>query len=235
MNIQAQFFSIIIITVLLCIIFIIAGNKVKKANPFEKPKGIVLLAIMFVEMINSFVEGIIDAEFAKKHGAYVGAMMAYLLISNYSGLFGLPTPTGNFSVTLALSIVAWIAIQATAIHHYGFRGYISNLFKPFSLFFVMNLFSIISPLLSLSLRMFGNLVSGSVIMELVYTATAGISSFIPVIGKFNFMGVIIAPALHVYFDIFIGFMQMFIFATLVLVFVRNNIPDEENIVKEREE
>jgi hypothetical protein len=65
-------------------------------------------------------------------------------------------------------------------------------------------------------------------MELLYTSTAGLSALVPVVGKFNFIGVLIAPALHVYFDIFIGFMQMFIFTTLVLVFVKNNIPDEES-------
>ena len=228
MNIQAQVFSTIIITVVLCIVFIYAGLKVKKVDPFEKPKGIVLLAVIFVESVQSFIAGVIDDSFARKYGAFVGAFMAYLLVSNYSGLFGLAPPTGNFSVTLAIAVVAWIAIQATAIQHYGFKGYIANLFKPFSLFFIMNVFSIISPLASLSLRMFGNLVSGSVIMELLYTSTAGLSALVPVVGKFNFIGVLIAPALHVYFDIFIGFMQMFIFTTLVLVFVKNNIPDEES-------
>jgi len=227
LKIQAQVFSIIIVTAILCVVFIVAGYKVKKADPFEKPKGLVLLSIILVETIHSFIQGVIDDEFARKYGAYVGAMMSYLLVSNYSSLFGIAPPTGNFSVTFAITVIVWFAIQAVAIHHYGWKGYISNLFKPFSLFFIVNIFSIISPLASLSLRMFGNLVSGSVIMELVYTGTAGISGLIPVIGNFNFVGVFVAPLLHVYFDIFIGFMQMFIFATLVLVFMRNNVPDEK--------
>ena len=226
MKIQAQVFSIVIITTVICICFIVAGNKVKKADPFAKPKGIVLLAIILVETVNNFVRGILDDDFARKYGAFVGAMMTYLLISNYSGLLALAAPTGNFSVTLTLSFIAWAAIQGTAIKHYGFKGYIVNMFKPFSLFFIINLFSIISPLASLSLRMFGNLVSGTVIMELVYSATAGLSSLVPFLGKFNFVGVFVAPVLHAYFDLFIGFVQMFIFSTLVLVFIKNNIPDE---------
>ena len=226
MKIQSQVFSIVILTSAISLFFIYAGSKVKKANTFDKPKGMVLLAVILVETVNNFIKGILDDEFARKYGAYVGAMMAYILLSNYSSLFALPTPTGNFSVTIALSLIAWFAIQATAIRHYGFKGYISNMFKPFSLFFIINLFSILSPLISLSLRMFGNLVSGTVIMELVYSSTAGLSNLVPVIGKFNFIGVLVAPVLHAYFDIFVGFMQMFIFSTLVLVFIKNNIPEE---------
>ena len=69
------------------------------------------------------------------------------------------------------------------------------------------------------MRIFGNIVSGGILMSLVYAATGYLSgllfSFIPI----NVVGPIIAPVLHAYFDVFAGFIQTFIFVTLSSVYI----------------
>jgi len=94
-------------------------------------------------------------------------------------------------------------------------------------FVVMNIMSKFSTLLSLSLRLFGNILSGSILMSVIYQMLGNISKLIPVIGQFNIVGVIIAPALHFYFDLFAGVMQAFIFITLSVSFIGKELPDKQ--------
>ena len=65
-------------------------------------------------------------------------------------------------------------------------------------------------------------------MTMVYAFGSWLSSLVPFIGQFNFIGPIIAPVLHAYFDVFSGFIQMFIFITLTQVYIGNELPIEEN-------
>ena len=101
------------------------------------------------------------------------------------------------------------------------------LFRSFP-FIIPNIFGKIGPLISMSLRLFGNILSGTIIMTMVYAFGSWLSSLVPFIGQFNFIGPIIAPVLHAYFDVFSGFIQMFIFITLTQVYIGNELPIEEN-------
>ena len=80
----------------------------------------------------------------------------------------------------------------------------------------------ISPLISLSMRLFGNILSGSILMYLVYSLTGWLSSFII---DFNFLGPIVAPILHAYFDIFAGCIQTLVFVTLSSILIMMENPD----------
>jgi F-type H+-transporting ATPase subunit a len=78
----------------------------------------------------------------------------------------------------------------------------------------------------LSLRLFGNIMSGSIIMTLVYALAAYVSGFIPLLGRINIVGIFLAPMLHVYFDLFAGLIQTFIFITLTTIFIGNELTQE---------
>ena len=81
-------------------------------------------------------------------------------------------------------------------------------------FLPINLIGEIATPFSLGLRLFGNILSGSVIMALIYSVT-------------GFGALAVAPALHGYFDIFSGFIQTLVFCTLTTMFVAGKLPDEE--------
>ena len=77
------------------------------------------------------------------------------------------------------------------------------------------------------MRLFGNILSGSILMSLVYTAT-GLASDILLSWtglSFNIVGIIIAPILHCYFDVFSGCIQMYIFVSLTMAFVNSELGD----------
>jgi F-type H+-transporting ATPase subunit a len=75
-----------------------------------------------------------------------------------------------------------------------------------------------APLISISFRMFGNMIGGSTLMYLVYAFASYIWQNVPGVGQFNLLGSLIAPPLHFYFDLFDGLIQGFVFTLLTLVY-----------------
>lgn len=213
--IQPELISSLIITAILCVVFVFAGRQIKKADPLEKPKGIVLVCEIVVTMFQNFFHTILpNQELERRYIPYFSMLGIYLFISNISGLFCLESPTSNYSITLTLALITFVFVQTTAFKTKGKKRYLIDLVWP-----PTNILSMISPVISLSMRIFGNIVSGSILMALVYSATATFSnmlfSFIPI----NVVGPIVAPVLHAYFDIFSGFLQTFIFITLSSVYI----------------
>lgn len=216
---QKEVYSILLLTLLLSAVIFIANRKLNAYEEDTKPKGIVLLSMMYVEFILSVTEPVMGKKRGRMMAGYIGSIFIYILLANWMGLFGLKVPTANYSVTLALALVTWVSIQVTKLKSNGLKGYIADFFQPFFFFVIPNIFSTIAPLISLSLRMFGNLLSGTIIMTMFYSFTAWLSGSIPIIGGFDFIGVIVAPWLHLYFDIFSGFLQAFLFISLTTIFI----------------
>lgn len=229
-TLQSHVFVIIGLTIVIILGLIFVNRKLVNSDPLEKPKGIVLISLTIVEMIDNMIKENTSSKYVKGLGPYIGTLAIYILLSNYIGLLGFDAPTANYSVTLALALVTWIMIQATGIRFSGVKGYIKGFFEPFALFFIPNFFGKIAPLISMSLRLFGNLLAGSILMGLVYTATGALSNiligWIPVIGQFNVIGPLVASVLHAYFDVFSGAIQMFIFIMLTMCLIGNEIPEE---------
>ena len=82
-----------------------------------------------------------------------------------------------------------------------------------------NILSALAPLISLSMRLFGNIVSGGILMSLLYAATGLASDWLFGFIPFNIVAPVVAPVLHAYFDVFAGFIQTFIFVTLSSIFI----------------
>jgi len=231
LTIQSQVPVIIGETIVLLIVLKLLNKKLIAFNPMDKPTGLVFICMWVVETVDGFIGDIVSKKYVEKLGPYIGSLGLYIIVSNYIGLLGFDNPTGNYSVTLTLAIISWIMIQMTDIKFSGIKSYIHSFFEPIFLFVIPNFFGTIAPMISMSLRLFGNILSGSIIMTLVYTFGNYLSSLIFSIFSdtfvFNFIGPIIAAPLHAYFDIFSGFLQMFIFMMLTMVFIGNKIPDDQ--------
>ena len=229
--IQPQIPVIIALTLIIVIVLKIICNVLNSYDPLSKPNALVTVCIMLVQYIDQFVSEITNKKMAEKLAPYICSIAIYILLSNYVGLFGFENPTKNWSVTLSLALITFILIQKTDIQYNGIKSYVHAFFEPIFLFVVPNFFGTIAPLISMSLRLFGNLLSGSIIMELVYNMGNSISSafwsLFGVKNVFNFVGPIIAAPLHVYFDLFSGFIQTYIFIMLSAAFIGNKIPEEQ--------
>lgn len=228
---QEEQISIVIITVVLGLAFWKIGRALSELDSEKKPNRVVAGVVAYVQYIRDYTISSMGERYGKVFSVYIGSVFIYILISNISGLFGLTAPTTNFSVTLLLAIITWISIQVVKFRESGVKGYFKSYIEPMPLFLIPNILSEVSPLISLSLRVFGNILSGSVIMSLLYMFTAWLSDFIPLIGGFNFAGVVLAPVLHLYFDLFAGFIQAYLFISLTIIFIGMETPREDTAKK----
>ena len=225
-GLQTTVFSILIITAVIIVFLIFINGKLKKFDPMDEPKGIVLLMMVAVQTIDNMVKEKTNEKVARTLTPYMLTVALYLFMANISGLFALETPTSNYSVTLVLAAITCILIEVYSAKARGTKSYIKTWFEPFAPFVVLNLFSKMSTLLSLSLRLFGNILSGGILMSVIYQMLASVSKMIPFMGEFNILGVVVAPVLHFYFDLFSGVMQAFIFITLSISFISKELPNK---------
>lgn len=144
---------------------------------------------------------------------YIATMGIFLMLSNLIGMFGIrKVPTTDYSVALGFALTTFFVVQYNQFRAHGGKGYFKELFEPFPLFLPLNILEKVTPVLSMSLRLFGNITAGVIIMELVYSALRGISIFA--------MAFIPVP-LHFYFDIFDGFIQTMVFVILTMELTAN--------------
>ena len=203
-------FSLIIMTIL-SIFFVLVGRKVKVADPTKRPKCVVLVCETGVKMIQDYMETLMPSKFSKNYYPYFAMMFIYIFISNISGLFGFEAPTSNYSITLAITIITFTLIQYNALKTKGVFTYIKDIIWP-----PTNILGTLAPLISLSMRLFGNIVAGSILLSLIYSFTGYLSQYVI---NFNFLGPVIAPIFHAYFDVFAGFIQTLVFVTLSSILI----------------
>ena len=214
MTIQKEVWVILLLTILIGIAFVRYGKKIEAMDPMAKPEGKIVPVLLGVNYVRNTVRENCGEKVADIFTPYVIVLWLFIFLSNIISIFGLPSPTGTLSVTLTLSLVTWTLIQITEFKYGG-----------------VNIIGKFSMIISLSFRLFGNILCGGILMSLIYSAIGLLSN--KLIGLvagpgtyFNFLAPFIAPVFHAYFDLFSGFIQTLVFTTLTVVLVGNDIPEE---------
>ena len=131
-------------------------------------------------------------------------------MSNISGLFGLRPPTADYGTTLALALITFFMIRFNKAKHQSAKDIWTGMCSPLPpwlpIWAPINIISEIAIPISLSLRLFANVLSGTVIMALVYGLLGVIATAWP-------------AALHIYFDLFSGAIQTYVFCMLTMTYV----------------
>ncbi|MFQ7027379.1 MAG: F0F1 ATP synthase subunit A [Acutalibacteraceae bacterium] len=148
------------------IVAIIARVKINKANASDTPGMFQNIIELVIEMLGSMVDGIMGRN-ANRFVNYITTLFIFIIISNISGLFGLRPPTADYGVTLALGLITFVLVQFNGIKK-NHVGHFTALFQPIWFLFPINLIGEFAVPLSLSLRLFGNVMSGTVLMGLIY-------------------------------------------------------------------
>ncbi len=174
-------------------------------NLTKKPGKRQVVAEVIVGGIYDLTEKTMGDKF-KNFAPYVGTLLFLVGFSNIAGLFGLRPPTADLNTTLGLSLMTFFMIHYTGIKLKGFGGYLKGFLEPLPFLLPINIMGEIATPISLSFRLFGNILGGVIIMTLVYQA----------LGMF---AILVPAVLHVYFDLFAGLLQSFIFAMLTMVFI----------------
>ena len=217
-DISPHIISIGIITVFLLILFVIINLKIKKADPLEKPKGILFLTEMFVTMIDNFTVGMVGDKL-KSLSPYIGFLAIYLLLANTIGLLGFTPPTSSISVTFTFGLTTFLLIRFYGIKLKG-RAHFTDMMRPI-LLAPINIIGELALPISLSVRIFGNILSGLVVMTLIYTSMGLLSPYIELLTGVTFL----VPLLHIYFDLFAGAIQTLVFILLSTVYLSNAVLD----------
>lgn len=216
--------NVFLVCIVLSIIFIIVGMKAEKADYRKKPKGILQFAEIYVEFVDNLTKQTMGkANF--RFAPYMGALFLLLIVSNLSGMLGFTPPTSDYNVTLGLALITFFLTEFNAIRFNGLGNYLKGFFQPIPFLAPLNLLNIFANPVSMSFRLFGNMVGGSIIMGLVYMAFSGIKKFLaPILTSF----------LHGYFDVFAGLLQAFVFLMLTMVYIGGAIGDREEEVEVQE-
>ena len=187
-----------------------------------------------LEWIIDFTNGIVRGQLPGRDGGQLGlfAFTAFLFVffANQLGLFlqvsvngvdYVRSPTANPVVTLTMPMVTLALAHYLGVVKFGFGGYISNSYlKPFAALLPINLVEEFTNLLTLALRLYGNIFAGETLLKLI--GGMAFSHGLPTI--------IVALPLEIVwqgFSVFIGAIQAYVFVTLSTVYISRKVTVEE--------
>lgn len=198
-----------VITAVLLLIGLIANRKLKAAADSDVPGEFQSALEMGMEALENMAQGILGGN-ARKFVNYIGTIFLFILFCNLSGLFGLRAPTADYGVTFLLGMFTFFIVNYQGLKNRGV-GHFTSLFQPIPVLFPINLIGEVANPISISLRLFANLLSGVIIMGLWY----GMMPWFANIG--------IPAALHAYCDVFSGCIQTYVFCMLTMVYINDKM------------
>ncbi len=148
---------------------------------------------------------------APRYFAFILTLFVFILLSNWIGMVPfLEEPTKDLNTTLILGLVGFVVSHATAIRVKGWRRYLREYFQPFFLMFPLNVIGELAKVVSLSFRLYGNIMGGSIIILVVSSLVRHL---------------LLPPFLYAFFGAFVGTVQAFVFAMLTLTYISVAIQD----------
>lgn len=159
-----------------------------------------------VSWLDHFVEDMIGEE-GKQYVPYLVTVLLYIGTANIIGLFGVKPPTKDLNVTVALSLMSIVLIEAAGIRKKGMKKWAKSFAEPVPIIAPINVLEIFIRPLSLCMRLFGNVLGAFVIMELI-------KQLVPVGVPLPF---------SFYFDIFDGLIQAYVFVFLTSLFIKEAV------------
>lgn len=185
-------------------------------------------AEMIVEKSTSMVVGNMG-EYFHSYAPFIAAILGLSAFSSLITLFGLYAPTSDINIVAGWAILVFILITYYKMKC-GLLEYAKSFANPV-LMAPLNIISEIATPVSMAFRHYGNVLSGSVISVLVASGLQGLSNMIfgalpGFLGDFPFLQVGIPAVLSIYFDIFSGVLQAYIFAMLTMLYISGGFPLE---------
>ena len=229
-DIPGEVISSLIVVVIVIILAIIVGIMAHFADPLKRPKGLLHLAEIGVNYFDNFAKDLAGPAMPN-FGGFIMGVAVYLFIAFIFGLTGLPSPVTYMAVPLSLGLTTFILIHVTSIRYTKWK-YFKRYIDPIPIFLPINLISMWAPLLSLTLRLFGNAIAGWALLTIVESGLTSLSQQLFAFMQTEWSGVFLAPIplalLHAYFDLFSGLIQTVVFISLTTIFIGQEIPEEIN-------
>ena len=191
-----------IIMAVMVIFAIVMTRKLRIQNPGKRQVIIESIVTGLQNMVKGFI-----GEKGTRYVPYLATVIIYIGISNIIGLFGMKPPTKDMNVTAALAAMSIVLIEYSGIHAKGVKRWAKGFAQPVAIVAPLNVLEILIRPLSLCMRLFGNVLGAFVIMELL-------KMLIPVVLPVPF---------SLYFDIFDGLIQAYVFVFLTSLFIKEAV------------
>lgn len=190
----------VIAVLILFMLFITSDMKVHNISRKQ------LVAELIVEKLRGITYGMLGDE-GIRYRDYMVVVLVFIGASNLVGLFGLTPPTMDLNVTASLSLMSIILVEAAGIRKKGMKKWVKSFAEPMAVVAPMNVLELAIRPLSLCMRLFGNIIGATVIMELLKMA---VPVFIP-------------AAFSLYFDLFDGLIQAYVFVFLTSLYIKEAV------------
>ena len=225
--------TVVTMWLIMAVIIVLALILVRPKKFEMVPKGRQLVAETIVGGIGSILGGNMGKK-AKFFVPYFGTVLIFLGFSNIASIFNiipskelithltgkepsvwfqLEPPTSDLNLPLTLALMTVCLIPLASIRFNGIKGYFKSFLKPTPIMLPFNILDYATRTLSLTLRLFGNIFAGVVIMDLLYTGALFVKPIIPIASAF--------------FDLFDAGLQAYIFVFLSSIYVAEAINEEE--------
>ncbi|MDE5553237.1 MAG: F0F1 ATP synthase subunit A [Malacoplasma sp.] len=230
-ELQPEIFSIFLVFIIITFFVIFYNVKIRKLDSKESPSGLTLLIFNLINYFKLLVSDMLGQKFVK-WTPYFLTLFVYIWGSNLIGILGFENPTSTTTVTFSLGIITVVGTFVLGVRFQRSKYFLKYFFKFTHLnkktgekklipyfFNPLGVLDNVTPLLSISLRLWGNIFAGALILSLFYSISMALAGFNPLVNSGSpfmlIMGFISAP-LHGFFDLLAGTIQAFVFTMLTL-------------------
>ncbi|MBQ4579727.1 MAG: F0F1 ATP synthase subunit A [Clostridia bacterium] len=187
-----------------------------------------LAAEWMIEKLDGLLENSMEEIFRASYAPFIGTILAISACSSLMSLFGVFPPTADVNVIAGWSILVFALITKNKLKA-GFGNYAKGFLEPIPVMLPMNILGEIATPVSMTFRHFGNVMSGTVIATLIAWALQNLSSLVlgwlpGFLGDIPFLQIGLPAVLSVYFDVFSGCIQAYIFAMLTMLNISGAYP-----------
>ncbi len=198
-NLETIIMTWIVIAILITFGMFAARKQSRLPGPLQ------VVGELFVKQLYTLTEDALDKEMAKTYGPLVCALFMFLMISNSLGIIPhLEEPTKDLNTPLGLGLMGFFIAHYAGIKTKGIKEYLAEYLQPFFIMMPLNIIGELAKVVSISFRLFGNIMGGSIIILVVSHLT---------------FSVLLPPFLNAFFGLFVGTIQAFVFTMLTVVYI----------------
>ncbi|MCG6906826.1 MAG: F0F1 ATP synthase subunit A [Desulfobacteraceae bacterium] len=169
------------------------------------PHSMQVLGELFVGQFYQLTEDALGKEYVEKYAPLICSVFMFVVFSNWLGVFPhLEEPTKDLNTPLSLGIMGFFIAHYAGIRSKGFKAYAKEYFQPVFFMMPLNVIGELAKIISISFRLFGNIMGGSIIILVV---------------SYLCYSLVLPPFLIAFFGIFVGTVQAFVFTMLTLVYI----------------
>ncbi len=198
-NLEVILMTWIVIALLIVFGFLASRKKAILPGPLQ------VLGELFVAQLFGLTEEALGKKMGRTYAPLICSLFMFLLLSDWLGIIPhLEEPTKDLNTPLGLGLMGFFIAHYAGIKSKGFKEYAREYFQPIFFMMPLNLIGELAKVVSISFRLFGNIMGGSIIILVVSHLT---------------YSVILPPFLNAFFGLFVGAIQAFVFTMLTLVYI----------------